>query len=220
MKFAAIIFDMDGLLVDSEPVWEMAEQAVIEAHGNTYDDEFRNALIGLRMDEFVAGLRKYFQFEISNEEIYQEIIDKMLDFIPIHVKAQTGANELIQYVKEQDVTRAIASSSPQSIIDRTVTSKGWEDAFPRRYTADLVDKGKPAPDVYLYTAEKLGVKPENCLALEDSPNGARAAVSAGMTCYAIPDPSHSKKEAFADITPHVFDSLLDVLAELQGQNHS
>lgn len=102
-----------------------------------------------------------------------------------------------------------------AIIKAVVKSQGWEDKIRHLYTANDVARGKPAPDVYLYAAQQLGVDAGDCIALEDSPNGARSAVSAGMTCYAIPD-THSTAAAFADITPHVFDDLHQVLARLKA----
>jgi sugar-phosphatase len=126
-----------------------------------------------------------------------------------------GAGELLAYVVENKIPCAIASGSPQEVIECVVSSRGWIEIFPLRITADTVTRGKPAPDVYLETARQLGVLPENCLALEDSPNGARAAVAAGMVCYAVADQRHMRPEAFDGITDHVFFSLHDVLAELK-----
>jgi HAD superfamily hydrolase (TIGR01509 family) len=135
--------------------------------------------------------------------------------IPTEVHRQPGAAELVTYVQEQGIPTAIASSSPISIIDATIEAMGWGEIFKIRCTADDVALGKPAPDVYLAAAKVLGVDPVHCLALEDSPAGSRAAVAAGMTCYAVPDSSHSAHTAFEDITPHVYDSLHDVLLTLR-----
>jgi len=101
------------------------------------------------------------------------------------------------------------------VIEAVVKSQGWEEAIPVRVSADLCAKGKPAPDVYLKTAEILGVAPADCVALEDSPVGARAAVAAGMTCLVISDPAHSVPADFAEITPHVYTNLHDVLRDLK-----
>ena len=148
------------------------------------------------------------------EDLQAELIERMLKKIPEMVEAKSGAESLIEWTSQQNIPYCIASSSPMSIIEATVAARNWVELIPNLYTADSVPKGKPAPDVYLYAAEQLGVKPEDCLALEDSPNGARSAIAAGMTCYVVPD-SHSKPERFADITPHVFKSLDDVLSRLK-----
>ena len=212
----AIIFDMDGLLVDSETVWLIAETEMIEARGHKYTHDIREQIIGMRIDEFMVILHDHYQFDESVNDLVDELNQRMLHLIPTHVKPQPGAPELIDYVQAQGWPVAIASSSPTSIINAIVQAQGWEDIFRVRHSADDEEYGKPAPDVYLAAARTLNVAPAHCLALEDSPNGSRAAVAAGMTCYAVPDQSHSPKSAFQGITDHVFDSLHDVLEILKA----
>jgi sugar-phosphatase len=216
IPYEAIIFDMDGLLVDSETIWNVAETEMFEAHGFSYTAEVRALIVGLRLDEMMTKMKTVYDLPQTETELATELTDRMIEIIPKNVKPQPGAHELIQYVAERDFTRAIASSSPMSIIDAILDSQGWGDVFPRRFSADDDMRGKPAPDVYLRAAAGLGANPANCLALEDSPNGARAAVAAGMTCFAVPDRSHSTPEAFADITPHVFTTLHEVLVRLKN----
>ena len=102
-----------------------------------------------------------------------------------------------------------------STANATVEAQGWSDLIPLRYSADDVPQGKPAPDVYLHAASQLGVPAGRCLALEDSPTGAKSAIAAGMTCFVVPD-FHSTPEAFQQITPHVYDSLHAVLDDLKN----
>jgi beta-phosphoglucomutase-like phosphatase (HAD superfamily) len=102
-----------------------------------------------------------------------------------------------------------------AIIDATVNAQGWNRYFHTHVCGDDVAEGKPAPDIYLEAACRLGFDPAVCLALEDSPTGARAAVAAGLTCYAVPDPSHTTPAAFAKVTPHVYHSLHQVLNSLE-----
>ncbi len=216
LPFKAIIFDMDGLLVDSEIIWFKAEKAMIESRGHEYTEDVREQIIGLRLDEFMTKLHDIFGFSESVAELSDQLETHMVELIKSEVQAQPGAAEIVAWVAEQGIPHAIASSSSQKIIDATMEAQGWETVFTHRYTANDVPLGKPAPDVYLLAAEKLGVNPADCLALEDSPNGSRAAVAAGMTCYAVPDTSHSKVEAFHGITRHIFASLHEVLAALRG----
>ncbi|MBC7813609.1 MAG: HAD family phosphatase, partial [Burkholderiales bacterium] len=208
----AIIFDMDGLLVDSEPVWLDAETKLLERRGIQYRHEVREQIVGKRMDEFMSILRETHEVEDALDILMAEVTQEMVDRIGQELIVQPGALELLEYVLKHNIPRAIASSSPLVIIDAVLASRGWQDIFPVRCSGDDVPHGKPAPDVYLKAARLLDIAPENCLALEDSPNGARAAVAAGMVCYAVPDPSHSSHMAFEKITPHVFGSLHDVLA--------
>ena len=212
----AIIFDMDGLLVDSEPVWALSDIKVVEAHGKDYDPAKQSHLVGLRSDEFLSGLCEVYGIEADIDQLSEEVHRFMLELIPDEVRSKPGAHELVAYVAEQRIPRSIASSSPMSIIERTVETQGWDDVFAVRCSGDEVPRGKPAPDVYLLAAERIGVDPAQCLALEDSPTGARAAIAAGMTCYAVPDLSHTTAAAFDDITPHVFDDLHAVRAALQS----
>lgn len=213
-QFKGIIFDMDGTLVDSEGVWEKAEAEMFAARGMDYTDEVRQQVIGLRLDEFFQKLIDIYELDEDVDALANELIQRMTEKIPALVKPKPGAEEAIAYAEELGLPYCIASSSPLAIIDAILRAQGWARRIPQRYSADEVAKGKPAPDVYLYAAQQLGVKAQDCLALEDSPNGAKSAVAAGMTCYVVPD-SHSKPEAFARITPHVFPTLHEALAHLR-----
>lgn len=218
-EFKAIIFDMDGLLVDSEKIWHIAETELVEIRGHKYTEDVRSQVIGLRVDESMKILRKAYNFQETVEELNAELVERMHRLIPTE-DVHPGAQEMIDYVTKNNIPHAIASSSSMSIIDVTLKAQGWSDKFAIRCSADDDPRGKPAPDVYLRTAKIMGIAPSNCLALEDSPNGARAAVAAGMTCYAVPDSSHSSPDDFKGITPHVFDSLHDVLKHLSNHNTS
>jgi len=212
----AVIFDMDGLLVDSESVWLIAEKEMVESRGYVYTDEARAQIVGLRMDEFIVKLHEIYQFEDALADLHDQLLARMLELIPDRVKPQPGARELIDYIVKHNIPTAIASSSAKSIIDATVKTQGWEEIFAVRCSAEDEAHGKPAPDVYLTAARRLNIAPADCLALEDSPNGSRAAVAAGMTCYAVPDASHTSIHAFDGITPHVFKSLHEVLDTLRA----
>ncbi len=207
----AIVFDLDGLLVDSEPVWEKTDIALVESRGKIYDQRKQTNLIGLRAEDYLKGLRRVYGIEDDVETLDREALEYMFTLISTEVKTQPGAKELISFVVKQNITRAIVSNSQMAFINAVLEDRGWNDIFVHRFTGEDDTQGKPAPDVYLRAAKTLGLNPADCLALEDSPNGARAAVAAGMTCYAVPDTSHSKPEAFAGITEHVFGSLHEVL---------
>lgn len=215
MRYDAVIFDMDGTLVDSEVVWEVVEGEMFESRGKAYTADIRAQVLGLRLDEFFERLIAIYDLDETVEALTEELNERVLTRIREGAMLpKPGAQAIIDYVGELGLPYCIASSSPQVIIDGIVASRGWSDVIPQRYSADLVALGKPAPDVYLYAAEQLGVAPERCLAIEDSATGARSAVAAGMTCFVVPD-YHTNPQAFEGITPHVFPDLHAVLAHLK-----
>lgn len=218
-SYEAVLFDMDGTLVDSEIVWEAAEHAMFEELNVDFTFEVREQVIGMRLDAFFQRLKDIFNLTHSVQDLTDELTRRVLELLPTQTVAKPGAIEILKYVSELGIPYAIASSSPMSVIEAVVLSQEWHEVIKHLYTADDVTHGKPSPDVYLHAAERLGVNPARCVAIEDSVNGAKAAVAAGMTCYAVPDyhtlDYDAKRARFADITPLVFPSLHEVLAELQ-----
>lgn len=212
----AVIFDMDGLLVDSEPVWAVAESAMMTQRGKQSDPEIQKSLVGLRMGDFLSAMIDAYSMTDTLEDLRTEIVERMVTLIPAEVRPRPGAPELLASLETRHIPCAIASSSGMAIINAVVTAQGWDRYFKTHVSGDDVPHGKPAPDIYLEAARQLGVDPADCLTLEDSPTGARAAVAAGMVCYAIPDLSHTSVEKFAQVTPHIYDSLHDVLATFDG----
>jgi len=209
--FDAYIFDMDGLLVNSEPLWFHIETGVLQKRGKVYDPAVQKQFVGMRMDEFWTNMVRLYDLDDAPTDIIREVIDLMVMRIPHEVTAQPGTGDLLDFLLAKNAKMAIASSSPRRIIDAVVTAQGWDRYFPLHVSGDEVARGKPAPDVYLEAARQIGADPARCLALEDSPNGARAAVAAGMTCYAVPDRSHGHSDDFKAITPYVFESLYEVM---------
>ena len=219
MKFAAIIFDMDGLLVDSEPVWHEIEVELVEACGYRYLPEVRDLGIGMRVDEFAAILQQHYpKLGATPAAIESAITGRMIAEAEGRIRARPGADEIVRYAAERNIPRAIASSSSQVIIEHFLRLMGWDALIPKRFSAEFVRRGKPAPDIYLHAAAQLGIPPGRCLALEDSRLGTKAAQAAGMTCFTVPDLSHSARGDFADINDRIFGSLHEVmdLIETEG----
>jgi beta-phosphoglucomutase-like phosphatase (HAD superfamily) len=216
-NFKGIIFDLDGTLVDSEVVWHMAESRLLEARGYVYTLKERALVLGLRIDEGLEALRKHYGMPEPLDVLIDELNRTMAGLVEDYVVEQPGAQALIDWVVARNMPHAIASASSQIVIDAIVEHMGWLPHFPVRCSADDEARGKPAPDVYLTAARKIGVAPQDCLAIEDTPHGARAAVAAHMTVFVVPDLKYSTPERFTGITPYVFQSLEDVLALLRGQ---
>ena len=212
----AVIFDMDGLLVDSEPVWQEVEDRIFSRRGRVPDSSIRQGLIGMRMTDFWNAMVREYDFDEPAESLIAEVTADMVATIPGHVDARPGAQELLDYLRARSVPCAIASSSPMAIITAVVDSEGWHGYFQACVSGDQVVNGKPAPDIYLEAARQIGAAPPVCLTLEDSRNGALAAVAAGMACYAVPDLSHGHPDQFAAITPYVFPSLHEVGSALDA----
>lgn len=218
MRFQAVIFDMDGLLVDSEPVWYEAEKEMIESFGYRYTDEVREQTIGVRVDEFAEIIyRHYPRVGASPAAIIDEISTRVLGLPSEKVPPRPGAEEILRYVAGREIPRAIASSSTQDVIEHFVRLQGWDRLIPLRFSAEYMERGKPAPDIYLHAARQIGIAPERCLALEDSVAGTQAAIAAGMTCFTVPDLSHSDLSDFAGINDKLYDSLFDVLEAFERE---
>ena len=218
MNYAAVIFDMDGLLVDSEPVWHEVEIELIESCGYVYADEVREMGVGMRVDEFAAILQRHYpKLGDSPAAIEKAITTRMLQLPAERVRPRPGAEEVVRYIADLGIPRAIASSSSQVIIEHFVGLMGWAEQIPQRYSAEFVQRGKPAPDIYLHAAAQLGCSPESCLALEDSRLGTKAALAAGMTCFTVPDLSHTALQEFNGINENIFNSLCDVLAKFKTE---
>ncbi|MEL7236517.1 MAG: HAD family phosphatase, partial [Chloroflexota bacterium] len=212
----AIVFDMDGLLVDSERLWKVAETALLEARGKEYSEAKHAPFIGMGLAQFLPNIKRVYELDDDVATLETELIERIMGIVATDTAPQPGAYEIVDWVIEQKIPHGIASSSPLSLIHATIGSQEkWAGGFTVRASAEEVPLGKPAPDVYLLAAERMGVAPTDCMAFEDSPNGARAAVAAGMTCFAVPDLTHTTREAFEGVTPYIFDSLHEVLAILR-----
>lgn len=179
---------MDGLIIDSEPFWREAEIYVFGTVGITLTDDDCRQTTGFRFDEVVEHWfhRKPWSNK-TKQQVHDEVIDYMENAISNHAVAMPGINESIEYFKAKELKMAIASSSAMRLIKATVNRLKIEQHFNLLVSAEHEVYGKPHPAVFLRTAETLGIRPENCLVLEDSFNGVLAAKSARMKCVAIPE---------------------------------
>jgi len=178
---------MDGVLIDSEPLWRRAEKEVFGGVGIALTKEMCLETMGLRLDEVVAyWFQRVPWKEKGLKEIEEEVLTVMHTLITEEGEALQGVYEILAYLRRANVTLAIASSSPLSLIESVVNKLGIRTFFQALCSADEDEWGKPDPGVYLRAAARLGADPAECLAFEDSLLGVDSAKSAGMIVIAVP----------------------------------
>ena len=194
----AVIFDMDGLLIDSEPFWQQAEMAVFQQVNINLTSEMCLQTQGLRIDEVVDYWYCQYPWKsLSKNEVEESIVAKVIELIQTKGKPLIGVASAIAFCQSKDVKLALASSSAYRIIYATLEKLALTDVFTEVYSAEEEAYGKPHPAIYITTAKKLGASPQECLALEDSLNGVLAAKAAKMKCIAIPEKSQLQNPQFA-----------------------
>ncbi|GAB4584375.1 HAD family hydrolase [Nocardia sp. IFM 10818] len=190
MAVAAIVFDMDGVLIDTEPIWEEVRRGYIdEMHGRWLPDT-QDRLMGMSTAEWAAYLSKdLLDGRRTPEQVADDVITRMSDRYTEHLPLMPDAVEAVR--RFADVyTLGLASSSPRRLIDVVLDHMGVTTLFRATVSTEEVERGKPAPDGYLAAAAALGLPPEQCVAIEDSSNGLRSAHAAGMTVIAVPHPRY------------------------------
>ncbi|MFI1913181.1 HAD family hydrolase [Nocardia sp. NPDC020380] len=190
MAVAAIVFDMDGVLIDTEPIWEEVRRAYIgELHGRWLADT-QDRLMGMSTAEWAEYLSTdLLDGRRTPAEVADDVISRMAARYADHLPLMPGAVETVRTFAAR-YTLGLASSSPRRLIDVVLDHMGVTDLFKATVSTEEVERGKPAPDGYLAAAAGLGIGPEQCVAIEDSSNGLRAAHAAGMTVIAVPHPKY------------------------------
>ncbi len=207
----AVIFDMDGLLIDSEPIWEEAEVEVLNKVGVPLTREKTKETMGLRVDEVVSHWHsKYPWVEPSQKEIEKRIVKRVIELILEKGKSQPGVLEIVNLLKNCNIPMAIASSSPTRIIEAALDRIGIKEDIQAVCSAEHESFGKPHPAVYLTTAKKLNLDPKECLVFEDSPNGVLSAKAANMKCIAVPS-----KKVKGDPRFNLADEIIESLKDFQ-----
>ncbi|MBN1318976.1 MAG: HAD family phosphatase [Anaerolineales bacterium] len=187
IKVRAIIFDMDGLLVDSEPLSKQVWRKLLADQGHELDKETELAIVGFRASESARYLCDRFGLELSTEWLENERRKMLLDLIKKGISSMPGMEDLFDALDGRDLMLGIATSSDRTIAQAILHSIGILGKFSIIVSGDMVERGKPAPDIYLAAANALKVSPSACLVLEDSPRGIQAARAAGMRCIAVPN---------------------------------
>jgi HAD superfamily hydrolase (TIGR01509 family) len=189
----AVVFDLDGVLLDSEQRWNEAKEALVRESGGRWREEAPVAMMGMSSPEWSRYLREDLGVPLSEEEINRDIVRRMEDRFRDGLPLLPGAGEAVRALAAR-WPLGLASSSNRELIDLFLELAGFGDAFRVTVSSEEVARGKPAPDVYLAAVEKLGADPARCVAIEDSSNGIRAGAAAGMAVIAVPNPHYPPTE--------------------------
>jgi mannitol-1-/sugar-/sorbitol-6-/2-deoxyglucose-6-phosphatase len=207
-----VIFDMDGLLIDSEPLWMQAMQEVFAGLGHSLTPELAGRTTGLRTVEVVAYWHRYFGWNTrSVEAVADDIVDNVIEKILAQATTMPGACTVLEGFKARGVKLGVASSSPRRLIDPALKHFGLTPYFDAVHSAEGEAYGKPHPAVYLACAAKLNALPLSCLAFEDSANGMIAAKAARMKVVVVPEPHHQANPRYilADLQLERLDQFTD-----------
>ena len=206
MGIAAVVFDMDGVLIDSEPIWEQVRHDYVVLKGGRWQPDSQKKMMGMSTPEWSAYLADDLGVAEPAGEVAAAVIDLMADQYAHHVPLLPGAVEAVRRCAGS-WKLGLASSSPATLIDLVLAKSGLLDCFTVVLSTEEVGRGKPAPDVYLTVAQRLGVEPNNCTAVEDSTNGLRSAHHAGMRLIAAPRPEFPPQPDALALAEVVIDDL-------------
>jgi len=209
----AVVFDLDGVIIQSEEVWDEVRGAFVVERGGRYDAEAQRAMMGMSAPEWSRYVHEELGVPDSPEQISDEMVRRMIAAYGAHLPLIPGAREGVERIAAR-WPLAIASSSNRPLIDAVLDEAGLAQLFRATVSSEEVARGKPAPDVYLEAARRLGVAADRCAAVEDSHAGIRSGKAAGMRVVAIPNPSYPPdEEALAEA-----DVLLDSISELTPES--
>jgi HAD superfamily hydrolase (TIGR01509 family) len=197
----AVVFDLDGVIVDSEHVWDEVREELARERGGRWHERAQADMMGMSAPEWSRYMHDVIGLTESPAEIDELVVARMLERYAEHLPLIDGSVAAVRRLAET-FSLALASSSNRPVIDAVLEGAGLAASFEVTVSSEEVERGKPAPDVFLEAANRLGVAPRRCVAIEDSGNGIRAANAAGMRVIAIPNrryPPTADVLALADV---------------------
>jgi HAD superfamily hydrolase (TIGR01509 family) len=209
---AAVVFDLDGVLLDSESTWDTARRRLVERRGGHWRPDATRAMQGMSSVEWSRYMREELGVPMGPEDIARRVAATVARAYREHLPLLRGAKEAVERLAAR-WPLGLASSSNRSVIDLVLGRAGLESFFTATVSSEEVARGKPAPDVYLQAARRLGVPGRRCAAVEDSTNGIIAARSAGMLTVAIPNQAFPPDQSALGSADIVLHSLLDLTPE-------
>ncbi|HKT01832.1 MAG TPA: HAD family phosphatase [Rugosimonospora sp.] len=208
----AVIFDLDGVLLDSEPVWEEVRRGYVAEHGGHWLPDSQRRLMGMSTGEWARYLSEELGVGVPPERVAADVVGRMAERYAARVPLIAGAPEVVRRLGAR-WPLGLASSSPPRLIAAALAAAGLSGAFRATISTEEVPRGKPAPDVYLAVAQRLGFPARRGAAIEDSSNGVRAAAAAGMRVLAVPTPEYPLDADAADRATTVLSGLSEVTEE-------
>ncbi|HYQ10282.1 MAG TPA: HAD family phosphatase [Gaiellaceae bacterium] len=209
----AVVFDLDGVLLQSEEVWDAVRERYVRERGGRYDEKVQRAMMGMSAPEWSRFLHDDAGVPDDPDEINIQVIRRMLEAYKHELPLLPGAVDAVRRAASA-YPLALASSSNRAIFEEVLELAGIADCFEVTVSSEEVARGKPAPDVYLEAAHRLGTAPANCTAVEDSNAGIGSAKSAGMRVVAIPNAAYPPDEATLELADAVVRSLDDLTIEV------
>ena len=181
----AVVFDLDGVIIDTEEVWEEVRRGYAAEHGREFLPDTQQRMMGMSTGEWSAHLAVDVGIGGTPEQVARDVLERMAERYRADLPLIPGSVEAVRRLAER-WPLALASSSARLLIDQVLATAGLTDAFRVTLSTEEVPRGKPAPDVYLAAVERLGFRPERCAAVEDSSNGLRSASAAGLAVVCVP----------------------------------
>jgi len=209
----AVIFDLDGVLIDSEPVWEEVRRQVVAGHGGQWAADTQQRLMGMSTGEWAEYLSTGLGVQLPPDQVAKLVVGQMAARYREHLPLLPGATEAVRALAA-NWPLGLASSAPPSLIDTVLNASGLKPCFATTMSTEQVTAGKPAPDIYLAVAAKLGHRAADCAAVEDSANGLRSAAAAGCQVIAVPHPRYPPGEQALSLARVVLTSLTDLTPEV------
>ncbi|HEY6637579.1 MAG TPA: HAD family phosphatase [Solirubrobacterales bacterium] len=211
-ELTAVIFDLDGVLLDSETAWVEVKREFTEESGGHWQDRAELDMLGMSSSEWSRYLHDELGVPVPPERISSEVADRLAQRYRERLPLLPGAVEAVRSLA-RDWPLALATSSNRNVIDLALEESGLSDAFAATVSSEEVERGKPAPDVYLEAARRLNVDPRTCVAIEDSANGIRSAHGAEMAVIAIPNKDFPPEPDALALAALVLDSLEELTPE-------
>jgi HAD superfamily hydrolase (TIGR01509 family) len=208
----AVVFDLDGVLLDSEQVWDEAREQLAKERGGRWHDQAQKDMMGMSSTEWSRYMHERIGLPEPPEEINREVVERLAATYREHLPALPGAKEAVERLAAR-WPLGLASSSNRELIDLALELLGVKQLFAATVSSEEVARGKPAPDVYLEAARRLGVAAARAAAVEDSHNGILAAKAAGMRVLAIPNRHFPPGQDALEQADVVLDSLDELTAE-------